>query len=663
MTTSQHASSAAAPQADLPFASDAPRLHHFRNRLREQLHDSAFRQMAGFPNGTDDSILALFDTPAFTPCPNPFIQELLNDTPALTQHTPDTGSHSKKTQATALTYHTKVPIPIIETLLESYCPPNGIVLDCFGGSGTTAIAVRRTGRRAVLVDLAPGATTIAACYGVPVDRAELQAAGEQFIKTFKQKGAKLYARGAEVIEYVLWSDVCQCPHCQHSFPLAEATSNPKSGFSCPACRESISPKKLKRCFDDAGKNLEQPVSVKYQGRKKKVALSPADQALVSSLVDTEAPSDFLQNRMMNVASDASAKRWGDMYRAGYHSGVERASDFFYPRTLWGLKLALEIVERQPMSAAVRRVLRTAIINAAPQLSRMRRASQGVLPLLLYIPRVRREVNVITALETKVKKLIAELNQLPPTSGVVISTQSSTHLPQLPDNSIDYVFIDPPFGNNIIYSEVNFLWESLLGVFTAQAPEAIVSRAQNKGVGEYQHLMTACLQELYRVLKPGRWLTLVFHNSDKQVWGALQEALRSAGFVLTETRVLDKKRYSFKQVSTENAVKHDLMLFCQKPLIAGASAELKTGTVKQVWEIVRERLHHLPVLTTTSGQLARDVERQKYLLFDHAVAQHLKQQITFPLSAHEFYAGLDQRFAKQGESYFLPEQLADQEPSA
>ena len=52
---------------------------------------------------------------------------------------------------------------------------------------------------------------------------------------------------------------------------------------------------------------------------------------------------------------------------------------------------------------------------------------------------------------------------------------------VPANSVDYVFIDPPFGNNLPYAELNFLWEAWLRVFTNAAQDAVVSGTQEKGL--------------------------------------------------------------------------------------------------------------------------------------------------------------------------------------
>ena len=76
--------------------------------------------------------------------------------------------------------------------------------------------------------------------------------------------------------------------------------------------------------------------------------------------------------------------------------------------------------------------------------------------------------------------------------------------------------------------------------TNDGPEAIVDKAKKKGLPEYQHLMQQCFEEYHRVLKFGRWMTVVFHNSRNAVWNAIQEAMLAAGFVVADVRTLDKK---------------------------------------------------------------------------------------------------------------------------
>jgi hypothetical protein len=227
------------------------------------------------------------------------------------------------------------------------------------------------------------------------------------------------------------------------------------------------------------------------------------------------------------------------------------------------------------------------------------------------------------------------------------------------NSIDYIFVDPPFGGNLMYSELNFLWEAWLNVFTNNRSEAIMNKIQHKGLVEYQSIMQACFDEFYRVLKPGRWMTVEFHNSQNSVWNAIQESLQRAGFVIADVRVLDKQQATFKQLTTTAAVKQDLIISAYKP--NGNLEEifrLKAGTKDGVWEFVRYHLGKLHPTNQVSGNLAVNAERQAFLLFDRMVAFHIQRGVMIPISAPEFYAGLEHRFTRRDGMYFLPDQVAE-----
>ena len=65
---------------------------------------------------------------------------------------------------------------------------------------------------------------------------------------------------------------------------------------------------------------------------------------------------------------------------------------------------------------------------------------------------------------------------------------------------------------------------------------------------YQEGLRKCLAEFNRVLKPGRWMTVAFHNSKNAVWNAIQAAILEAGFVIADVRTLDKKQGTPKQVN-------------------------------------------------------------------------------------------------------------------
>ncbi len=243
---------------------------------------------------------------------------------------------------------------------------------------------------------------------------------------------------------------------------------------------------------------------------------------------------------------------------------------------------------------------------------------------------------------------------------IVTTGSASSL-GIPDHSVDYIFTDPPFGENIYYADLNFLVESWHRVWTNTKAEAIIDQAKHKGLLEYQALMQLCFAEYHRTLKPGRWMTVVFHNSRNSVWNAIQEAMLVAGFVVADVRTLDKQQVSYRQ-ATSTAVKQDLVISAYKPTtVLEEHFQLQAGTVEGVWEFVRTHLHQLPVFVQAkNGQAEVVAERQNYMLFDRMVAFHVRRSFSVPLSASEFQAGLVQRFLERDGMFFLPEQVSEYE---
>jgi hypothetical protein len=242
---------------------------------------------------------------------------------------------------------------------------------------------------------------------------------------------------------------------------------------------------------------------------------------------------------------------------------------------------------------------------------------------------------------------------------MVSTQSLTDYRNIPENSIDYIFTDPPFGKNLNYSELNFLWEAWEKVFTNNSAEAIMNPVQRKGLPEYQDLMTKAFSECFRILKPNRWMTVEFHNSQNSVWNAIQEALMRAGFIIADVRTLDKKQGSFKQETTTSAVKQDLVLSIYKPKDQVRREILNNaGSEETAWAFVSQHLSNLPVVVDADHDGRIDIvpERQAYLLFDRMVAYHIVNGIPVPLDASDFYRGLDDRYLKRDGMYFLPDQV-------
>ena len=143
-------------------------------------------------------------------------------------------------------------------------------------------------------------------------------------------------------------------------------------------------------------------------------------------------------------------------------------------------------------------------------------------------------------------------------------------------------------------------------------------------------------EYYRVLKPNRWITVVFHNSKNAVWNAIQESLQKAGFIIADVRTLDKQSGSFKQINFMGAVKQDLVISAYKPKESFRRDFVeKAGSRESAWDFIRQHLQNLPVVVSKEDKIEVVVERQAFLLFDRMVAYHIVNGLPVPIDASDF----------------------------
>jgi hypothetical protein len=354
---------------------------------------------------------------------------------------------------------------------------------------------------------------------------------------------------------------------------------------------------------------------------------------------------------------------GDKTSDPFGSGIMRAHQYWTHRTLIVLgkywkKARMSHLKNLLWFTLTSSLDRVSIRNGfRPQHKNNKsRELGGPLPGNLYIPLFSVELNPITHLRSRVRSVLRMLKAIGRSGGGIITTES-TGSKRFPKNSLDYIFVDPPFGNNLMYSELSFAIESWLRVQTNNEHETVVNNTQRKSEKDYTALMRQSFDAMHWALKPGRWITVEFHNSKNSIWTAIQEALTSAGFVVADVRTLNRNLGSLNQLTSPNAVKQDLIISAYKPN-GGIEDRFKltAGTEEGAWDFIRTHLKHLPVFVSKGGHAEVIAERQNYLLFDRMVAFHVQHGVTVPLSAAEFYAGLAQRFSERDGMYFLAEQV-------
>ena len=471
------------------------------------------------------------------------------------------------------------------------------------------------------------------------------------------------------INYTVWSDVFVCSECSGEVVFWEAAVDKDAGevrdeFACPHCNSRLTKRNMQRAFvtvRDAAlhQTIHQakqvPVLINYTVGKQRLEKTPDDfdRALLTA-IENETISDWFPTEPMM----GKGEKWGDTWRAGVHAGITHVHHFYTRRNLTAFSRLhshdLSAIGKCALLGGYTVGLKTARFLPQRWINKDTGPMKPHTAGTLYVPSLNGEqnwLNIFASRAEVTRRAIVAASHVRRDAFLFVSSAGAV---SIPDSCVDYIFTDPPFGGNLMYSELNFLWECWLRVKTNNGPEAIENESQNKGLAEYQRLMAQCFAEYYRVLKPGRWMTVEFHNSQNRVWTAIQEGIQHAGFVVCDVRTLDKQQGSFKQYTSANAVKQDLVISAYKP-ISDFEEHFKVaaGAEAGAWEFVRCHLQHIPIFVAKAGRAEVIAERQGYLLFDRMVAFHVQRGYSVPLSAAEFYARLRQKFPERDGMYFLP----------
>lgn len=701
------------------FNSEEERRTYFREELRKKLPE--LKKMEGFPIGEDEDILNLSDPPYYTACPNPWLNDFIAEWEAEKKELEKQGLRNADFEVTepysadisegksnpiytAHTYHTKVPHPAIMRYLLFYTQPGDSVLDAFGGTGMTGVAAQicetpdnetkykieqewitlfgtipKWGKRkAICGDLSPYASFISYNYNTPADIELVEKEAEKILNDVFKECSWLYETkhtdgGTGLINYTVWSDVFSCHNCGSEIVFWDAAMDFKGkkvvdDYNCSSCG-SINNKKTADKSWITYYDVEQEKSIKiaksipvlmvytYNGKRFQKRPDEIDISLVTKINKSKIPV------------------WCPTYELpyGYNTeqpkkshGVSNIHLFYTKRNLYALSLLNNKIESSKFPNKLKFIL-TGMINRSTQMNRVHVNNfffggggwnAGHLKGTLYIPSLPIETSILEQISDKIKSYLKAINLL---SNEYSNLQyvGSASKTGIEDSSIDYIFTDPPFGANIMYSELNFLPESWLRVITNNKKEAIENKTQGKSILDYQELMFECFSEYYRVLKPGKWMTVEFSNTSAAVWNGIQTALQRAGFIIANVAAIDKKQGGMRSITTATAVRQDLAISCYKPSEHFISTfDKNQNSSSAVWEFVAEHLEHLPIHLVSGNSTTAIIERSPKILFDRLIAFYVQRGLPVPIDAGMFQQGLRERFIERDGMFFTNEQVQE-----
>ena len=564
-----------------------------------------------------------------------------------------------------------------------YTQPGDIVFDGFCGTGMTGVAAQLCGsendvkalkeenaqigvRHGICSDLSPIASLIAATYNLKFNPKAFERKALRILEQVEKELGWMFETEVDgkkaKINYTIWSDVFVCPSCGNEIVLwseavSEDTKTIKELFTCPHCGNTCSKKNMEKawevCFDSIlNKTItiakRVPVRINYTltgtGKRGEKNIEPNDIKLINTISNSR------------IKFNTSRMPEGDEARRNDRSGITHMHQFYSNRNL---KTLCRVIELCYKNIFLKNWVSSILLVTTYMYAFRTDRKGGIMKGTLYIPSYSIELNPLHSLKGKIKSFSSSFYN--ERNNSLISVSSSTSISNLRSNSIDYVFTDPPFGSNIMYSELNSIWESWIKVITNNKEEAIINNVQHKTLFEYQTLMNQSFKEYYRVLKPGKWLTIEFSNTSAAVWNSIQNALQGVGFVVVNVAALDKKQGSFKAVTTTTAVKQDLVITCYKPSDAIIEKfEKSEDKAKTAMDFIEELLVHLPVHLSKGESTTAVIERSPKILFDRLISYYVQKGYAIPMDAQEFQKQLRERFIERDGMFFTASQAIEYE---
>lgn len=473
-----------------------------------------------------------------------------------------------------------------------------------------------------------------------------------------------YSNEMAQINYIIWSDRFICPSCNTDFVFWDEALDLKTmkfqeQFECPNCKSLLKKKGLERSWEsfydiytgETKRRVQrEPVLINYKYKKKSYNKRP----------------DALDKIIINITQNIEIDEWvptdnvpqGDEISRVLRMDITNANHFYTNRNL----LILSRLWRESKDNKILRLAITGILvktgsllhNVGLKGGKINLA--GALPNTMYVPSNIAERNIFDLVKNKLKDIQrAQLERIM-NYNIVSSSATDEKFLQNADNLFDYIFIDPPFGSNLMYSELNWLWESWLRVRTNNKNEAIENKTQKKDLREYQNLMTKAFTSCYRLLKPGKWMTVEFSNTQAAVWNTIQTSIQEAGFIVANVAALNKGQGTYNSQTNPTSVTQDLVITAYKPKESVLEEIIKQqGTDESTWLFIEQYLEKLPIYRGEVGKPDLIIERTPRILYDKSVAYHVQNGLSMTLSSGDFQNQLAQKYAIRDGMVFLNNQ--------
>ena len=149
-----------------------------------------------------------------------------------------------------------------------------------------------------------------------------------------------------------------------------------------------------------------------------------------------------------------------------------------------------------------------------------------------------DVNILKYFELRLSKIVNAKKEISSKineqtiQNLQVKKGTAIKLDFLKNETVDYIYTDPPYGNKIPYLDLSTMWNGWLDLEVTKTDfeqEAIEGGELKKSKSEYNDLMAKSIEEMYRVLKFNRWMSFVFAHKDPEFWHLIIDTAEKAGF--------------------------------------------------------------------------------------------------------------------------------------
>ncbi|NLE89794.1 MAG: hypothetical protein GX602_02475, partial [Dehalococcoidales bacterium] len=496
-------------------------------------------------------------------------------------------------------YWSKKPYLAIERFISHYTQPDDIVLDPFCGCGSTLQAALGLGRKAIGIDLNPSATHIAANTLSYVNQSTLNSLADKILRDLKKVFDALYTISISGKNYIISSFIhaeqVRCIKCLRFFSILQPhTSKPRS--ACPHCEQSFSTRSRNTEFGP-----DEIVAVElrnsHNSRRGKLFWLSDEKEIAKQLETQDAQKKA--EKIRNLLDYPMPQRLIDFGGRLSTTGSTTIGKLFDDRAIYTLyALRQEITKIEDFTLRGKLLLAfTAILKNCSKMYRFHEGGGGSPIGAYYVPPIRKEINPFFAFKDKVSAILKSLQEISEWEALdfCVSTQSSCDI-NIPSNSIDYIFTDPPYADTMPFGALNFIWDSWLDPSWGWESQEAISE-------NWKPKLLQIFKEVYRVAKPGAYCSVCYHDTSEGTWQDLIDIMAEAGFqsvIGKDVLFIETTQQAYQQTVADKVVKRDHVVNFRKPVPGEVSGQLElTGNEdistfnEKIRSIIRDYLGSKP----------------------------------------------------------------------